>query len=83
MEGFFVRIIKKIFLALGILLLSFVCIVTIRTVTFKSKQIKNVKQVEMVNLNDNQIVNHLSQAIQFKTVSYTDASNLITVNSAN
>ncbi len=68
------KIFKRVLLGVGILLILLISIVAIRTFTAKSNQVTGVKPAEKISFNDEKIKNHLSQALQFKTVSYTDAS---------
>ncbi len=66
------KIVKRILFALAALLLVFISVVAVRTITFKSNQTTDVKPMEKLKLSESKIVNHLSQAIRYKTVSYTD-----------
>jgi carboxypeptidase PM20D1 len=65
---------KKILSYLGIILLCLIAVILFRTFTFKSKQVAE-KTMSFLTLNDS-CVNHLQQAIRFKTISY-DGPNLM------
>ncbi|MCX8129411.1 MAG: M20 family peptidase [Clostridia bacterium] len=67
-------IIKKTLLIVGVVLIIFFTIIIVRTITFKSKQIKEVKPIDMIKFNDERIINHISQALKYKTISFTDAT---------
>lgn len=65
---------KRIILLIAGLLILLLSVVLIRTFTFTSKQI-NIKQQQFVEVKDNSVLN-LQKALQFKTISYDDASKI-------
>ncbi|TDB68183.1 M20 family peptidase [Arundinibacter roseus] len=63
---------RTFFLILGLILTSLLGILLWNTYRFDSKQVKDVPPAEAVAVSDS-VIQHLSQAIQFRTVSYQDA----------
>ncbi|HAK75416.1 MAG TPA: carboxypeptidase [Runella sp.] len=64
---------KKIFLSLAVLLLALISVLVFNTFRLSSKQMQGVAPLPALTLNDS-VVSHLSEAIQFRTVSYEDLS---------
>ena len=64
---------KKVFLAVAVLLLALISVLVCNTLRLSSKQMQGVVPLPAFTLNDS-VVNHLSEAIQFRTVSYEDLS---------
>lgn len=58
---------KKILLGLGIIIIGFLIITLSLTFTSKSKQ--PVAQKQELKINEERAINHLSEAVQFKTIS--------------
>ncbi len=67
---------KKFFYLLFLLFVIAIAIILFRTFTFKSKQIKG-EQKPLLVLNDS-CINHLQQAVKFKTISFDDHSKIDT-----
>ena len=65
----------KVIKVLAVVILVLVGVVLFNTFTLKSKQITNIKPIDQVAVSDS-VANHLSQAIQFRTISYSDPSML-------
>jgi carboxypeptidase PM20D1 len=63
---------KKIFKTIGIILLILIGVVLFNTVTYKSKQVQ-IETIAPVTINEN-CIQHLSDAVKIKTVSYDDAT---------
>lgn len=63
---------KKILALLGLAIVVLVAVVLFRTFTFESKQV-TVEAVELPTVNDD-VVEHLSAAVQIPTISYDDVS---------
>lgn len=64
---------KKVFLAVAVLLLALISVLVFNTLRLSSKQMPGVAPLPALTLNDS-VVSHLSEAIQFRTVSYEDLS---------
>lgn len=69
--------IKKIFKLIGVLLLVLIAVVLFNTFTYKSKQLQ-VDAIAPAPVSDN-CVQHLSEAVKIKTVSYDDVSKIDSV----
>lgn len=63
---------KKLTKIIGIILLLLIAVVLFNTLTYKSKQLK-IEAITPVDVNVN-CAQHLSEAVQIKTVSYEDSS---------
>ncbi|WP_247234354.1 M20 family peptidase [Telluribacter sp. SYSU D00476] len=64
---------RKVLVGLGLALLLVISVLLWNTYTFESKQLKDVPPAPPIAVSDSAI-NHLSRSIQFRTVSYQDAS---------
>ena len=64
---------KKLFFALALLLVALLSVLLLNTFRLSSKQMQGVAPLPALTLNDS-VVSHLSEAIQFRTVSYEDLS---------
>ncbi|WP_273208838.1 M20 family peptidase [Runella zeae] len=64
---------KKIVRLLGIALLLLIVVLLFNTFRISSKQMTDVVPMKSLSVNDS-VITHLSQAIQFRTVSYEDVS---------
>src|SRR5688572_29733299 len=67
------KLIKRILFGLLLILAILLAVVLIRTAGMGSKQIQ-VSAVNSVEVDENRLVEHLSQAIQIQTISYQDPS---------
>jgi carboxypeptidase PM20D1 len=67
---------KKVFLILLVAIVLLVFVLVFRTLSFHSKQIK-VDEVPLYKTDD-EVIQRLSQAIQFKTISYQDSGKMDT-----
>ncbi len=65
---------KKLFKTLGIILLLLICVVLVKTLLFKSKQLEVTAYLPLV-LNDS-CVHRFQKAITFKTISYDEPSKM-------
>src|ERR1044071_4648534 len=67
------RIIKKVLLSIGLILMLILSVVLFRSVSVESKQIQ-VAPVNDFAADEGKVLEHLSWSIQFQTVSYQDRS---------
>lgn len=65
---------KSILLLTAVLVCLFIIVTVINTLTIKSKQ--PIQQPTKVSINEKEAVDHLSQAITFKTITYQDRSKI-------
>lgn len=65
---------KRFILLVAGLFILLIAIVLVKTLTFNSKQIK-VEQQQFLEVNEQSVIN-LQKALQFKTISYDDASKI-------
>jgi len=63
---------KKILKTIGVIFLVLVAVVLFNTLTYKSKQLK-IEPIEPISINES-CIQHLSEAVKIKTVSYDDPS---------
>jgi len=63
-----------LFLAAGLIIL--ISVLIIKTLSFSSKQIKSVEKIEEIVIDEEKVSRHLSEAIQYKTISSPDTSKI-------
>ena len=73
------KIIKKILLLLVSILVILLGVLLVNTLRFSSKQLKNVRPADKIELDKDKICSNLSKAIQFRTISNSDISKIDTI----
>ncbi len=67
---------NKILLFITLSIVVLIAVLIINTLTFSSKQMKNVEKANIIEIDKNTVCKHLSKAIQLKTISSPDTSKI-------
>ena len=70
------KTINKLFLIIATGLIILISILILKALSFSSKQIEYVEKIEESEIDEYKVSRHLSEALQFKTISFPDSSKI-------